>query len=506
MKKTLLTLILFLTVFAGYSVTRVQDVVNEYAMDSVFRYASIGVSIYDIEKNEEISGFRSNIANIPASTTKTITFATALSKLGPDFKFKTEVVLDGKTSRNGKFKGIVRVIGGGDPSLDSKYLKQEKSFVKSVVEALQNKGITEIEGEIEVITSDYNDSYNLNWGLDDVAYEYGTGAYKFNYYDNSFVIPVTINSHSITYDKDEMDLYEMKLKDDLHRYSQTSKIPFPGINIIRPVGDDYVSLSGYVKDGKKQTRRFYCSLAKPDEFFKNVLKRELSLNKIEFKAKKINKRKLKGTPETLLVYESLPLSDIAASALHRSDNMFTECTLRAMGVKEYGVWNGDMSVGIVKKYWKEKGLDVDQLFMSDGSGLARKNKITASFISAVLSNAYLTGLDHNIDYQKLFPLAGKTGTVKVLLKNSPYAGKFAVKSGSMGDVLCYAGYFPTDNPKYTITLMQNNYLCSNPELRKKINEMLEKLFPLLENMNEETIEKENYEEILKNSKILNEGD
>ena len=506
MKKNLITLILFLTAFAGYSVNRVQDIVNEYAMDSVFRCASIGVSIYDIEKNQEISGFRSHIANIPASTTKTITFATALSKLGPDFNFNTEVVLLGKTSDGGKFRGIIRVIGGGDPSLDSKYLKQEKTFVQSVIEALQAKGIKEIEGDIEVMTSDYNDSYNLNWGLDDIAYEYGTGAYKFNYYDNSFVIPVTIDSHSITYNKEEVEMYEMKLKDELHRYSQNSEILFPGLNIIRPVGEDQITLGGYVKNGKKHTRRFYCSIAKPDEFFKNVLKRELSKNNIKYKLKKINKKKLKGTPETLLVYCSLPLSKIAESALHRSDNMFTECVLRAMGVKEFGVWNGDMSVGIVKKYWKEKGLDVDQLFMSDGSGLARKNKITASFISAVLSNAYLTGLDHNIDYQTLFPQAGKTGTVKVLLDGSDYAGKFAVKSGSMGDVLCYAGYFPTENPKYTITLMQNNYLCSNKELRKRINAMLEKLFPVLEHLNDEIIEKENYEEILKNSKILNEGD
>lgn len=506
MKKSLIALILFLTAFAGYSASRVQDIVNEYAMDSVFRYASIGVSIYDIEKNEEISGFRSNIANIPASTTKTITFATALSKLGPDFRFNTEVELQGKTTGYGKFKGIIRVVGGGDPSLDSKYLKQEKTFLQSVIEALQSKGIKEIEGDIEVITSDYNDSYNLNWGLDDVAFEYGTGAFKFNYSDNSFVIPVTIDSNSITYDPKELELYKIKLKDELHRYSKNSEIPFPGLNIIRPMGEDQITLGGYVKNDKKQTRRFYCSIAKPDEYFKNVLKKEFSKNNIKYKTRKFNKKKLNKNSETLLVYSSLPLSEITKSALHRSDNMFTECALRAMGEKEFGVWNGDISVGIVKDYWKSKGLDVDQLFMSDGSGLARKNKITASFISAVLSNAYLTGLDHNIDYQTLFPVAGESGTVKVLLDGSIYAGKFAVKSGSMGNVLCYAGYFPTENPKYTITLMQNNYLCSNKELRKRINAMLEKLFPVLEHINDEIIEKENYEEILKNSKILNDGD
>ena len=71
--------------------TDVQTAVDRFAADSVLRYASVGVEVYDIAKGTEVAGYRSTTADIPASNMKTITCATAIASLGPDYRFVTPV-------------------------------------------------------------------------------------------------------------------------------------------------------------------------------------------------------------------------------------------------------------------------------------------------------------------------------------------------------------------------------------------------------------------------------
>ena len=95
-------------------------------------------------------------------------------------------------------------------------------------------------------------------------------------------------------------------------------------------------------------------------------------------------------------------------------------------------------MGIVRSYWRDKDIDINQLFMIDGSGLSRRNKVTPLFFGQMLASAQTSGLDHNVDYASLLPRLGIDGTVKRMLIDTPYAGNICMKSGSMSQVLCCA--------------------------------------------------------------------
>ena len=62
--------------------------------------------------------------------------------------------------------------------------------------------------------------------------------------------------------------------------------------------------------------------------------------------------------------------------------------------------------------------------------------------------------------------------MKRLTAKTPAAGKFALKSGSMSHVQCYVGYYPAEDPKYTVGVLVNSFTCSRSELQKMIAEML----------------------------------
>jgi D-alanyl-D-alanine carboxypeptidase/D-alanyl-D-alanine-endopeptidase (penicillin-binding protein 4) len=83
----------------------------------------VSVSVRDVATGKVLFGQASTTGFIPASTTKLLTTAAALSLLGPDHRFSTRVLLNPATeptsSKAGTTPTIV-LVGGGDPLLSSK--------------------------------------------------------------------------------------------------------------------------------------------------------------------------------------------------------------------------------------------------------------------------------------------------------------------------------------------------------------------------------------------------
>lgn len=81
----------------------------------------------------------------PASVVKVATSLTAISKLGPDFRFRTTMYTDGALDPStGTLKGSVYLIGSGDPAF---FL--ENALL--IVDNLNRNGIRSIEGDLYVL-------------------------------------------------------------------------------------------------------------------------------------------------------------------------------------------------------------------------------------------------------------------------------------------------------------------------------------------------------------------
>ncbi|MGN1238221.1 MAG: D-alanyl-D-alanine carboxypeptidase, partial [Muribaculaceae bacterium] len=197
---------------------------------------------------------------------------------------------------------------------------------------------------------------------------------------------------------------------------------------------------------------------------------------IRVRDKVIPDEKINADTLLLVDFRSPLLPEVLRSLLYRSDNMFTEMTLRAVAAascKQATIKNG---VAKVNELWRLKGVDTAALFMRDGSGLSRNNKASARFLCEMLRCVYADRDSLGCDFSQLLPVGGVSGTLKSLLGKTPLCGRVALKSGSMSDVQCFAGYFPADSPKYSVTVLVNNFLCPRSELRRNIEQMLVELF------------------------------
>lgn len=81
----------------------------------------------------------------PASVTKVATSLTAISRLGPDFKFRTSLYTDGSLDQStGILHGSLYLIGSGDPAFFN-----ENAMM--IADKLNRAGIREVEGDLVVL-------------------------------------------------------------------------------------------------------------------------------------------------------------------------------------------------------------------------------------------------------------------------------------------------------------------------------------------------------------------
>ncbi len=138
---------------------KLREDIDTVLQDTLFQTASIGIKVVSVETGEVIYEKNANKLHHPASTTKLFTAATALSKLGSDYKFVTTLYTD--TEKDAAIVNNVYLKGRGDPVL------QADDIVK-LVETVVESGVNSIEGNI-VVDETYFDSVREGpgWMWDD---------------------------------------------------------------------------------------------------------------------------------------------------------------------------------------------------------------------------------------------------------------------------------------------------------------------------------------------------
>ena len=417
-------------------------------------HSDIGIYIKDIKNNVVIFESDADRCMTPASITKLYTSATAMSLLPSDFRFETKVYLTGEKGSNGAWNGNIVVKASGDPTLESEHFPKNKGFINDIIKALENKGITKINGDVILARVNEKQQYQegplSTWCIDDVCWAYGCGIFDFNWLDNYVgVFPATGKTTS--------PVPGLKCTVWTNPWEE-------GLDMIRGIYSDSLIVVGkkYATDRKAKVNT---SMPYPFDVFKAMLVEKLKSNNIS-----ITQKTSASTERTHLVTHYSPkIDDILRSLMVRSDNMFAEGMLRVLG-NRYG--DTDASLKAENDLWKSRGLEPEYNRVLDGSGLSRADAISARFLGNVLE--WMANSDMQERYTKLFPVAGYDGTMKSYLSDTPLKGRLALKTGSLNSVQSYAGYMVDANgkPTHVVVIMANNFFCSRKELRNAIQEML----------------------------------
>tara|TARA_B110000037_G_C17117854_1_gene504485 strand:+ start:2353 stop:3759 length:1407 start_codon:yes stop_codon:yes gene_type:complete len=404
-----------------------------------------------------IINYNTNKLMYPASLQKLITTKIALDILGPGFKYKTKVKFKGVVLGN-VFKGIIEVIGSGDPSLD-------ETFVNEVYAFLVSKKINKIEGYLKVTQKVFDDNAPQSWLVEDVANYYGAVAYSFNYKMNLYKIKLKQAAFGEKPTLISTDPYQRNLEFENQLISAEADAPDKAY-VLGMSFSNKRRIVGSIPSGN-EVFTIKGSDNKPAQTFKNELIKKFQDKQFSFVFNEnVNAAKT--------VFEFSHSSEILAELLkemnQRSINLYAESILKTIAIKEYDV-PGTTEIGIKAI---EQKIALGQYHFYDGSGMSRKNLWSGGLLIGFLSTyAKETSSNHNKVFKNSLGVSGISGTMKYF-SSVAIKGKVTGKSGSADGVLNYAGYF-TDNKgiEYSFVFMINNYSGDRKVLRRKMVNVLE---------------------------------
>jgi len=471
-----LFLLLLLFPISIFSQSKIQPALEAFLSDSELQNASVSITVVDVNSGSTIASFDSDRSLIPASSLKTVTTATALSVLGADYRYKTELQYSGNIDAAGTLKGDLYIKGYGDPTLGTEWLDQADDMptvLAKFIAAIQAAGIKKIEGHVIGDGSFFPTSpVASTWQWEDMGNYYGAGAFGLNLHENWYWLDFQQN---------------MKLDSTPKVKVVRPEVPVVFIeNLVtsapRGTGDNayiygapfrhHVTIRGTIPVG---TGTFTIKGSVPDAalFAAHQVTEQLKSAGIEVAGlpRSIFTATNEKARQTFYTHNSPELRDIVWEANHESVNLYCEVMLKTIGLKLKNNSDYDVAVDAIKEYWEAKGLATEGMRLRDGSGLSSRTNVSSRQMAGILR---MIANDNSI-----FPTfnaslsTGAEGTLKGMFKGTRAFSNIRAKSGSMTGVRSYSGYAKSAKGQLlSFSIIANNFTCKSSLMRKKMEKLM----------------------------------
>jgi D-alanyl-D-alanine carboxypeptidase/D-alanyl-D-alanine-endopeptidase (penicillin-binding protein 4) len=463
-------LLFFITVSFSVS-SQISSVVEEWKNDKDLKSASIAYCVLDAASSSVVAEYNSHQFMIPASTLKVVTTAAGLGVLGSNYRFDTRLYYTGNFDKtSGVISGDLIIYGHGDPSLQSEYFTKDTNQVTDKwANALKEKGVKEIKGRIIGDASYFERIIPGNWIWADISNYFGVAPCALSYNDNKFKVIFCSKESGC-----KADVIKTIPSYFTNTISINSSVIAKGTEDDAFVYGDPFSfnkdISGKIPPNKSS---FEIEAALPDPALLCAEMLYNSLSRLGIKCNKslvqsaYKKADSSATKNLIYTHYSPTLDKMVYFTNLRSNNHYCETILRAIG-------KGSMYFGIdqARNYWQKQGLDVNELYMVDGSGLSRANTVSTFFQASLLSKIYRDSTNYKI-FNASLPIAGKTGSMSNIGKGTFLENNMRAKTGYINRARGYCGYVRTKSGKdLCFSVLFNNYNCTAKEAKGKIEKFL----------------------------------
>lgn len=386
----------------------------------------------------------------PASTMKLVTSFAALEILGPAFTWRTEAYANGRLAGDA-LEGDLVIRGTGDPKLTL-----ENFWL--LLRALRARGLRDIQGDL-VLDRSYFEAQEDDAGRFDSEplrpYNVSPDALLLNFKTVRFTFvpdedgrrvmvmaeprPAQLElTSSIRPVEGPCGDWRARLKADLFSSAASARANFSGAypsscaektwNIALLGHRAYISgmfrqiweeLGGTIKGGVRD------GTASP-------------------------------TARLLFAAESPSLADVVRDINKHSNNVMARqlfLTLSAEVLKLPG--SNERSAQVVQSWLTQKSIAAPELVMENGSGLSRRERISAASMGKILAAAWQSAVMP--EFIASMPLVAYDGTMRRRLRYDSVAGQAHIKTGSLADVRAVAGYVrDTHGRRFAVVFIVNH--------------------------------------------------
>jgi D-alanyl-D-alanine carboxypeptidase/D-alanyl-D-alanine-endopeptidase (penicillin-binding protein 4) len=401
---------------------------------------AVAVVARPIDSEKAAVRHRGEAAMNPASLMKLVTTTAALELLGPAFTWRTETLVDALPDGNGVLAGDLYLRGGGDPKLtyDRLWL---------LLRELRGRGVRDIRGDLIIDRTAFAPTDHDPAAFDGKLlrpYNVGPDALLFNFATLHLTLvpeattvrvlaePLPAGFEVVSKlqlnDKAGCGEWRERLDAQLTPTRLTLSGSFP-----RSCGEKRWHLAGLPN-----------ALLLHGVFTR--LWRELGG---EF-AGQWKERAAPPGAIALAASESPALGELVRDINKYSNNVMARQLFLKLGAGETAQADQNIRDWLVKK-----GLDFPELVLDNGSGLSRRERISADHLARLLAVTWASPVMPEL--MASLPIVALDGTAKKRYNGVRYAGQAHLKTGSLESVRGIAGYLLDQRGKRHIVVFIVNH-------------------------------------------------
>ncbi|WP_285396716.1 D-alanyl-D-alanine carboxypeptidase/D-alanyl-D-alanine-endopeptidase [Lysinibacillus sp. fls2-241-R2A-57] len=423
------------------------------------------ITVRDTEKGDVLYNKNGEKMIRPASSHKILVSAAALDLLGPDYRFETKVYVDGPIE-DGVLQGNIYLQGGGDPTLLPIHLE-------SLANGLKKMGISKVTGSL-IADDTWFDTDRLPKGIvpQEEALPYA-----------SRISALTISPN------EQYDIATVQVKVTGSKVGNTANVqlvPFastiPVVNktkivkkgekstvkITREYGTDRIIITGNLPAGSQKNT--YVTVFDPTLYTLDVFREKLVAKGIQTMPLEIGK--VPENAQRVGISYSKPLQDINFKFLKLSLNGMGDMFTKQIGRELLGEGSWSAGIQAIRTYGNDIGLNMDQWYFEDGSGLSHQNRVSSMQESLLLYK--VRSKPWYYSYLDALPHAGRKGAlVGATLENRMKGYSVSAKTGYISGTYSLSGYVKGKSGKWYIfsILTQANKTSAIPSIDEIVKQI-----------------------------------
>jgi D-alanyl-D-alanine carboxypeptidase/D-alanyl-D-alanine-endopeptidase (penicillin-binding protein 4) len=396
--------------------------------------ARVGVLVADVESGQVLYAKDPDVLLNPASNVKLVTSAAALARLGPEFRFDTELYVDAASAGSGAPKTLY-VKGKGDPSLFT-----ERMW--ALAGDLAHLGIRQV-GEI-VVDESFFDGERFGPGFDqetgDKSYLAPTGAASLNW--NTVAVHVGPGDRKGAKARVDLepasDLFEVDVRATTVAPRARRRLTVSST----PAGArQRIVVEGRIPQGSR-IQVVWRRIDEPGLYLGHTLRRLLELRGVKT-AGKVKLGEIPQGARLVHVDQSESLGEIVRRLNKTSNNFVAEQLVKTLGAQvKGGPGSWAKGIQVIEEFLAEVGIPRGAYLMKNGSGLNDTNRFSARQLATLL-RAMWARFPLHAEYVASLPVAGRDGTIRWRMEGTEAVGRLRAKTGTLENVTSLSGYVET---------------------------------------------------------------
>lgn len=450
--------------------------------DARMRSASIGFVAIDINTGDTLASINPHEALVPASILKIVTTATAFELLGADYRFRTVLGTNGMVDPYGTLHGDLIVKGSGDPTFGATRFPRSSaldSIFSHWYALLKTAGIERVAGRVFVDESVFDTQLIPRaWLWENMGNHFGAGTSGMSAINNAVTIifqPGQSVDQPAVVLRTEPQVPGMILRNYVTTGERNSGeqvwifgAPYQKERMLHgtvPLGALEFPVRGSLPDPP-------LFVAESFSRFLNDRTIYTALSPTTHRIANLMELPVPTLTHTFGQYSSPQLNYIISQINLFSENSASEALVKTLGLQTTTPATFSAGLAVIRNFWQNAGISSNGMFLFDGSGLAPSNRITAGQMTAILK--HVVSRPYFQQFQESLPLAGRSGTMQNVLRNTASEGVLRAKTGSLSNVRAFAGYTTTlSGRRVAFAFMVNHFHGTGTELRNEMVKVLD---------------------------------